>query len=251
MRKKILLFLAVFLLGISGVKATCYKRTCPQNSEYPTSSYIDVIGSSSCKYEVVDDYYCSVNECAIKVTESGKGAKCTRECGQIFEWNDKTKRCEIKAEFQGDSVEAKCAEEAQNSNECNKCTGYKWDLDTNKCVVDVNVSTITKVSCGNITEIPEKLPKLTSDAITIIQIVVPIILIIIGSIDLMKGVTAQKEDEIKKGQKILIKRLITAAIIFFIVVIVKFLISIVANSTSASNNIVDCIDCFISNDCDR
>ena len=246
MRKKILLFLVVFLLGISGVKATCYKRTCPQNSEYPTSSYIDVIGSSSCKYEVVDDYYCSVNECAIKVTESGNSMECGR-CGYSYSWNKTTKKCEVSEEPEN----ASCAKNAQNSSECNKCTGYKWDLDTDKCVVDINISTITKVSCGNVTEIPEKLPKLTSDAITIIQIVVPIILIIIGSIDLMKGVAAQKEDEIKKGQKILIKRLITAAIIFFIVVIVKFLISVVANSTSASNNIVDCIDCFISNDCNR
>lgn len=105
-----------------------------------------------------------------------------------------------------------------------------------------------KVYCGNITGIPKKVPELSSYVISIIQIAVPIILVILGSIDLFKGITAQKEDEIKKGQQTLIKRLITAALIFFVVVIVKFFVSLIANSTSTVN-IVDCIDCFINNDC--
>ena len=59
-----------------------------------------------------------------------------------------------------------------------------------------------KVSCGNITGIPAKIPELVSFAITLIQIAVPVILVVMGSVDLFKGITAQKEDEIKKGQKI-------------------------------------------------
>ena len=102
-----------------------------------------------------------------------------------------------------------------------------------------------KVSCGNVTEIPTKIPELTSYCITLVQIAVPIILIIMGTLDLFKGVTAQKEDEIKKGQQMLIKRLITAVIIFFVIVITKFLISVVADATSSAN-ITECIDCFLS-----
>lgn len=103
----------------------------------------------------------------------------------------------------------------------------------------------SKVSCGNIDEIPEKIPELTSFVITVIQIAVPIILVVIGSIDLMKGVVAQKEEEIKKGQQMFIKRLIVAALVFFIIVIAKFLISLVANATDSAN-ISQCIDCFLS-----
>ena len=103
---------------------------------------------------------------------------------------------------------------------------------------------ISAVSCGNVTDIPRKIPELTSYAITILQVAVPVILVIMGCMDLLKSVTAQKEDEIKKGQKIFVKRLIVAAIIFFIVVIVKFLISIVADASSA--NIIECMDCFLS-----
>lgn len=114
----------------------------------------------------------------------------------------------------------------------------------------INVMAVDKVSCGNVTGIPEKLPMLVSDIVTIIQIAIPIILVIMGSIDLIKGFTSQKEDEIKKGQRTLVKRLIVAAVIFFVVVIVKLFVSIVANSTNSAN-IVDCIDCFISGECNK
>ena len=109
----------------------------------------------------------------------------------------------------------------------------------------ISVSAVTKVSCGNVTGIPEKIPELTSFAITVIQIAIPIVLVVMGSLDLFKGLSAQKEDEIKKGQQMFIKRLIYAAIIFFVIVVAKLLISVVADSTT-SNNIAECIDCFLS-----
>ena len=108
----------------------------------------------------------------------------------------------------------------------------------------LDVCAVTKVSCGGITNIPKKIPELTNTAMAIIQVVVPILLVIFGSLDLFKGITAQKEEEIKKGQQLFIKKLIVAVIIFFIIVITKFLVSVVADNTT--QNIVDCIDCFLS-----
>ena len=110
-----------------------------------------------------------------------------------------------------------------------------------------NVYAIEKVACGNVTGIPKKIPELTSFAITIVQIAVPVILVLIGSFDFFKAVTAQKEDEIKKAQSLFVKRLIIAGLIFFIVVIVKLIVSAVADASSA--NIINCIDCFISGSC--
>lgn len=111
---------------------------------------------------------------------------------------------------------------------------------------------VVPVSCGDglVTNIPPLIPKVVSYAYIIIQIAVPIILVIMGSLDLMKGITAQKEDEIKKGQQLFVKRLISAAIIFFVFIIVKFLISIIAKDTNSGNRIIDCTQCFINNDCD-
>ena len=109
------------------------------------------------------------------------------------------------------------------------------------------VNALTVVDCGNVTSIPKKIPELTSLAVTIIEIAIPVILVIMGSIDLFKGITSQKEDEMKKATQLFIKRLITAAIVFFVIAIVKFIVSLVADSST--NNINSCIDCFLSGSC--
>lgn len=106
------------------------------------------------------------------------------------------------------------------------------------------------VSCGSIKNIPTMIPKVVSIVYNIIQIVVPIILVIFGSLDLVKAVMGQKDDEIKKGQQTLIKRLIAAALIFFIFVTVKFVISLVADNEDQTNGMIKCMECFIQNKCD-
>ena len=58
----------------------------------------------------------------------------------------------------------------------------------------------------------------------VIQWVAPVILIVIGSIDMVKAIIAGKEDEIKKHQQTLIKRLIAAVIIFLIPLLVSIIL---------------------------
>ena len=65
-----------------------------------------------------------------------------------------------------------------------------------------------------------KLFGLAGVLINIIKILVPIILVVMGSIDLTKAVVAQKDDEIKKGYQTLLKRLIYGVAIFFVPAIV-------------------------------
>lgn len=106
------------------------------------------------------------------------------------------------------------------------------------------------VSCGDglLTSIPNAIPNVVSIAYTIIQIAVPVILVVMGSLDLFKGITAQKEDEMKKGQQMFVKRLVAAALIFFVFVIVKVVVSFVADGSSVA--IMECAECFINNNCD-
>ena len=87
------------------------------------------------------------------------------------------------------------------------------------------------------------IPKIISLIIMIIQIAVPIILVIMGMLDLGKAVLAQKEDEIKKGQGLFVKRLIAAVVVFLVVVVVKLVIGIVAPNDNETNmwNVFDCM----------
>lgn len=102
-------------------------------------------------------------------------------------------------------------------------------------------------SCGNglIDKAPDIIPSIISIVYNIIQVAVPILLIVLGSIDLVKSISAQKEDEIKKGQNMFIKRLIAAVMVFLIFIIVKFVISVAADESS--NDILECFECMIKN----
>lgn len=109
--------------------------------------------------------------------------------------------------------------------------------------------TSSKVSCGPIGNIPAKVPEIFSLLVLLFEIAVPVILVIIGMIDLSKGVMSQKEDEIKKGQQTFIKRLIAGALIFFIVALVKILVGAVGGGANNKAGIVSCMNCFLNGDC--
>lgn len=89
-----------------------------------------------------------------------------------------------------------------------------------------------------------KLITIFGTVLNIIRIAVPILLIIFGTIDLLKAVIASKEDEMKKSQKLLINRFIAAVVVILIVTIVKLVIRLVADVTEdeASNSIIN--TCF-------
>ena len=106
-----------------------------------------------------------------------------------------------------------------------------------------------RVSCGSIGSFNKKIPEITSWIISLVEIAIPVILAIIGAIDFIKGITSGKEDESKKGQQMFLKRIITAIIIFFIVAFGKLVVNVFSSGNVESGNIIDCIDCFISNDC--
>lgn len=91
--------------------------------------------------------------------------------------------------------------------------------------------------------IDEKIANATRIVVLVIQIVIPILLVIFGSIDFVKAVVAQKEDEIKKGQQTFVKRIIAAVIVFFIVAIVKLIVGFGAGKKST--NILNCVSCFV------
>ena len=84
--------------------------------------------------------------------------------------------------------------------------------------------------------------KALSAVLTVLQIVVPILLIIMGTIDMVKAVMAGKDDEIKKAQGTLIKRVIAAAIVFFIPLLVQLVLGIIPiGDSNAGVQFKDCI----------
>lgn len=90
------------------------------------------------------------------------------------------------------------------------------------------------------------IPALTSTVVTIVQWVIPVILIVLGMIDLGKAVTSNDEKQMKEAQKTLIKRVIYAVLVLFIVAIVRFVFSALAPDDNSKQSVSACINCFIN-----
>lgn len=90
---------------------------------------------------------------------------------------------------------------------------------------------------------PSIIPTITSGIYNAILVIVPLILVIMGSIDLFRASLSQNEDEIRKGKINFMKRLIVGIITFLIVLLTKFFVSAMSKDQA---RIISCIDCFIN-----
>ena len=84
-------------------------------------------------------------------------------------------------------------------------------------------------------------------AMMIFKIVIPLLLIILGMVDLGKAVVANDDKQIKSSTTALVKRAAAAVIIFFIPTLVGFIFSIIAgfnDEIKANYNV--CKQCVVS-----
>ena len=92
---------------------------------------------------------------------------------------------------------------------------------------------VTGSDCGGLLPLVRVIRK---GLFPLVQIIIPIVLIIYGTIDLGKAVIASDEKEVKAAQSRLIKRFIYAALIFFVVTLVSALMSIIATGGEGDTN---------------
>lgn len=107
---------------------------------------------------------------------------------------------------------------------------------------------ILRCNLGNITwnESTLVIPEITVLVVNIIKIAIPIILIIMGMLDLGKAVMSNDEKEMKGAQTKLIKRVIYAIMVFLVVSIVQLLFGALGKNAGGEANIQSCISCFVS-----
>ena len=107
------------------------------------------------------------------------------------------------------------------------------------------------IDCGG-ADIPNTIPNLVHMLILLIQIFIPIVLIVLGMLDMGKAVLSNDEKTMKEAQGRLIKRIIYAIVVFLIVAIVKVVVGIVtdtaagADGTVKNDTVTTCIDYFVN-----
>ena len=100
------------------------------------------------------------------------------------------------------------------------------------------------ISCGNQQGISYGLPGFIRSIITIIQIVVPILIILLGSIDFLKVVFGNNKDDLPDAFKRFLPRLIAGAAVFFVILLVKVFIGMLGGNNAG---FLECVSCFTSN----
>lgn len=106
------------------------------------------------------------------------------------------------------------------------------------------------VYCGGV-DIPDVIPNMVHMLILGIQIFIPIVLIVLGMLDMGKAVMSNDEKVMKENQNKLIKRIIYAILVFLIVAIVRTVVGMVT-SVGGEDTLVDdgsiknCIHVFVS-----
>lgn len=108
-------------------------------------------------------------------------------------------------------------EEVDYEKECESLFGdindagsFHYDEKTNKKIVDR----------------PASIRYLVNQVLTYVRIIVPIIILVLGSIDFAKAMLAGKEDEMKKAQKTFIMRLVAGVLVFMAPMIVNVVMSL-------------------------
>lgn len=82
--------------------------------------------------------------------------------------------------------------------------------------------------------------------LTIIQIGIPIILILMGTIDLGRAVLSSDDKAIKESTSRLVKRVIAAVAVFFVFTIVKLIMNVIGDSNvdTGADGDKDWLDCW-------
>ena len=71
------------------------------------------------------------------------------------------------------------------------------------------------------------------------RIAIPILLIIIGMFDMSKAIVAKKEDDVKKAQSLLVKKIIVGVIVFLLPYLVEFLFGFLSRDSSIMKCVMD------------
>ena len=97
--------------------------------------------------------------------------------------------------------------------------------------------------CANVC-IPSEVAKLVTLIYNLIKVIVPIVLVIIGMYDMAKAITTQSADDIKKAQKLLVRKAIAGALVFFLFSFITWMLSILDATSGGTQGEADVIKCL-------
>lgn len=80
---------------------------------------------------------------------------------------------------------------------------------------------------------PESIAYLINEILSYVRVIVPVLAIVLGSIDLFKALVASNPDAMKKAQSTFVKRLIFAVAVFFVPAIISIIMWVIESGLNA------------------
>ena len=113
-------------------------------------------------------------------------------------------------------------------------------------------SNLDYVGCGSgsnmVTGIPAFVPRLTSFAITLMHVLIPVILIVTATIEMFKSIISGNPDNVAKCRKRVISKYIGALLAFFIISFITNIVKLIARGNEKSVAAA-CFNCYLNNKC--
>ncbi len=124
--------------------------------------------------------------------------------------------------------------------------------DEDKDKIEMPDISVTDTDIKNFCSSPSyrKPMKFLGTILNFVKAIVPIVIIIFGMVDLYKGITASKEDVLKKSVRTLAIRVMAGVFIFFLPGLIQFVLSMVNEWSNYKNTWCCCTDCLLNSDCD-
>ncbi len=88
--------------------------------------------------------------------------------------------------------------------------------------------------------------KLIGYIVLVVKIVIPLVIIILGSVDLLKVMASGKDDQLKTSVASLVRRVIAGILIFFAPTIVNIAFNIINNLSPQPVTSTKCVQCITS-----
>lgn len=107
----------------------------------------------------------------------------------------------------------------------------------------------TCITCGSDSlSIPVGIPNFVSKLITMVQVMVPVLIIVVGMVKYVKAVVSGDDKVIKETNSSFIRSLIAGVSIFLLFAIVKFAFGLLGPEGTGA---MSCVNCFMTGECNE
>ena len=240
-----------------GTKKSCNNTAnCVWNNNECKKPTCSNLNKSNCKRIAACSYDSDKKKCSVKPKScenitSKDTCKSNSHCKWTSSQNCYSKQCYYR------STKEKCDDSKDEdskscswNNELSSCE--KKDYARNKKdgpasgTDNFNDLEITYAECGDLDRIPVGVPAFTNSVFTLVKVMIPIVLIVLGMIDFVRAVVSGNEDKMRESTKRFQRRIIGGLLVFFVLTLTQFLIKVA--DPDEKSDMLTCIKCFVVDD---